>query len=364
MRNPLTLTVALLLLTASLAQGARVKDIARIQDARHNQLIGYGLVVGLEGTGDSSQTPLTAVAVRNLAAQLGNKIDLSTQFKTKNAATVVLTADLPPFVKPGDTIDVTVSTPGDARSLQGGILLQAPLQGADRRTYAVAQGPVSIGGFSAGGSGAQVTKNHPTVGRVANGAIVEREVASALAPGDMLTYCLHQPDYNTAAAMAAALTAAVPGVIANAHDASLITVPVPVEFRAHPTDFIALLGNVEVKTDGQARIVINERTGTIVVGGPVTIKPIAVAHGALTVEVKTTPIISQPLPGSQGKTVVAPDTTVTAKEGPGTLVSLQAATVDDLVRALNALHATPRDLIAILQTMKEAGALSCELEVM
>lgn len=346
------------------ADGVRIKDIARAQGARRNQLVGYGLVVGLDGTGDSAQVAFTGQAVRNLVTHFGNIPDAGTQLKTKNAATAIITADLRPFAHPGDRIDVTVSSLGDARSLQGGVLLQTPLQAADGQVYAVAQGVISIGGFAAGGAGAAVSKNHPTVGRIPNGALVERAVPSDVAPGDIVRLSLRQPDYATAVAVARAITRALPFVRAFPEDAAVIAVPLPPNLRGRPTEFLALIGDLTVVADAPARVVINERTGTIVMGGPVTIAPVAVAHGNLTVEVRTTAAVYQPPPFSSGETVVAPESAVTAREEDARLAPISAATVDDLVRSLNALNATPRDLIAILQAVKEAGALRADLEVL
>jgi flagellar P-ring protein precursor FlgI len=346
------------------AGGVRIKDIARVEGARDNQLVGYGLVVGLNGTGDSAQVAFTNQAVRNLVTRLGTRPDITDQVKTKNAATVIITATLPPFVRPGDRIDVTASSLGDARSLQGGLLLQAPLLGADGQVYAVAQGPISIGGFAAAGAGAQVSKNHPTVGRVPNGALVESSVPASITSDGFLSLSLHNPDYATAVAIARAVAQAVPDVGAAPRDAGTVTIPIPPAFWGRPTELIALIGDLTVPVDAPARVVINERTGTIVVGGPVTISPIAVAHGSLTVEIQTTAAVYQPPPLSPGETVVAPDTTLTAQEESGIIAPLRAATVDDLVQSLNALNATPRDLIAILQAIKQAGALHADLEVL
>ncbi len=344
--------------------GVRIKDIARVQSERSNQLVGYGLVVGLEGTGDSAQVAFTNQAVRNLVTRFGNRPDAGAQMKTKNVATVMLTADLPPFAKPGDRVDAVVSSLGDARSLQGGILLQAPLQGADGSIYAVAQGSVSLGGFAAAGAGAQVTKNHPTVGRIPGGALVEA-APPADAPGaTSLSLGLSQPDSATAVAIAHAIGRAIPGAAAAASDSGTVVVPIPEAYRDRHTEFLALIGDLTVAVDSPARVVINERTGTVVVGGPVTISPVAVAHGTLTVEITTTAAVSQPPALSQGQTVATPQTQISASEPKAALSPIRAATVDDLVQALNALHATPRDLIAILQAIKQAGALNAELEVL
>jgi len=350
--------------SAASADGVRIKDIARVEGARDNQLVGYGLVVGLNGTGDSAQVAFTNQAVRNLVTRLGTRPDITDQVKTKNAATVIVTATLPPFVRPGDRIDVTASSLGDARSLQGGLLLQAPLLGADGQVYAVAQGSISIGGFAAAGAGAQVSKNHPTVGRVPNGALVESAVPASVASNGYLSLSLHNPDYSTAVAIASAIGQAVPEIGAAPRDAGTVTVPIPPAFWGRTTELIALIGDLTVPVDGPARVVINERTGTVVVGGPVTISPVAVAHGSLTIEVRTTAAVYQPPPFSPGETVVAPDTTLTAQEESAVIAPLRAATVDDLVRSLNALNATPRDLIAILQAIKQAGALHADLEVL
>ena len=346
------------------ADGVRIKDIARVEGARDNQLVGYGLVVGLNGTGDSAQVAFTNQAVRNLVTRLGTRPDITDQVKTKNAATVIVTATLPPFVRPGDRIDVTASSLGDARSLQGGLLLQAPLLGADGQVYAVAQGSISIGGFAAAGAGAQVSKNHPTVGRIPNGALVESSVPASVTANGYLSLSLHNPDYSTAVAVASAIGQAVPDIGAASRDAGTVTIPIPPAFWGRTTELIALIGELTVPVDAPARVVINERTGTIVVGGPVTISPVAVAHGSLTVEVRTTAAVYQPPPFSPGQTVVAPETTLTAQEESGAIAPLRAPTVEDLVRSLNALNATPRDLIAILQAIKQAGALHADFEVL
>ena len=368
MRRSLTtllLSAAILLgaIAAAGGDGIRIKDMVRVEGARDNQLVGYGLLVGLDSTGDSAQVSFTNQAVRNLVTRLGTRPDVADQIKTKNTATVIITANLPPFVRPGDRIDVTVSSLGDARSLQGGVLLQAPLLAADGQVYAVAQGAVSIGGFAAAGAGAQVSKNHPTVGRIPGGALVEASVPTLIAPDNMLSLSLRYPDDAAAVAVAAAINQTAPDA-AVPRDAGTVLVSLPEPFRGRPTEFLAVIGQLTVIIDPPARVVINERTGTVVVGGPVTISPVAVAHGSLTVEIRTTAAVSQPPPLSGGETVVLPETAITVEEEAAALAPLRAATVDDLVRSLNALHATPRDLIAILQAIKQAGALHAELEVL
>lgn len=342
--------------------GVRIKDIARPLGARRNQLVGYGLVVGLEGTGDSAQVSFTNQAVRNLVTRLGTALGPAARVKTKNSAAVILTAELPPFAQSGDRIDVMVSSLGDARSLQGGVLLQAPLQGADGNVYAVAQGPISIGGFAAAGAGARMAKNHPTTGRIPNGALVETAVACEVVSGGMVTLSLAAPDYATADAVERAINAQYARSAA-ARDAGAVAVRVPNEFAGNETKFLAALGALTLRPDAAARVVINERTGTVVVGGPVTISPVAVAHGNLTVEVTASAAVSQPPPLSGGETVVAPETEIEASEETRPLTPLVGATVDDLVRALNALQASPRDLVAILEAIKQAGALHATLEV-
>jgi len=360
-------SLALLACASATAGGAptvRIKDIVRVQGERHNQLVGYGLIVGLEGTGDSAQVAFTNQAVRNLVTRFGNRPDVSAQMKTKNVAAAMLTADLPPFVKLGDRIDVVVSSLGDARSLQGGVLLQAPLQGANGAVYAVAQGSVSIGGFAASGAGAQVTKNHPTVGRIPNGALVEAAPPTDAGESNTVQLSLQAPDSATAVAVAKAINQALTSTAAIALDAGTVMALMPEAYRGRQTEFLALLEGLTVAVDVPARVIINERTGTIVVGGPVTISPIAVAHGSLTVEIRSSASVSQPPPASPGQTVVVPQTQINAAEERAALAPVRAATVDDLVRALNALHASPRDLIAILQAIKQAGALNADLEVL
>jgi len=364
MSKQLSLILLLLSVAGAPAAGSQVRigDIARARGERNNQLVGYGLVVGLDGTGDSAQSAFTNQAVRNLVTRFGNRPAAGAQIKTKNAAVVMLTADLPPFARPGDRLDVTVSSLGDARSLQGGVLLQAPLLGADGQVYAVAQGAVSVGGFAAGGAGAQVTKNHPTVGRIPNGALVEA-APPAQAAVSGLHLCLHQPNSSTAVAVAQAISAAL-AATATAVDAGTVVASIPDPYQGRETEFHALVEGLTVRVDLPARVVINERTGTVVVGGPVTISPIAIAHGGLTVQISTRAEVSQPPPFSPGSVVVTPETSIAAMEERVAVAPLQAATVDDLVRALNALRATPRDLIAILQAIKRAGALNAELEVL
>ncbi|MGE5554158.1 MAG: flagellar basal body P-ring protein FlgI [Betaproteobacteria bacterium] len=340
----------------------RLKDLARVANDRPNQLTGLGLVVGLEGTGDSTGTMANVQMVANALARYGVSVPAA-QLRVKNVAAVMVTADLPAFARTGDRLDVTVSSFGDAKSLQGGVLLLTPLRGVDGEVYAVAQGPVSIGGFNAGSGGSRVQKNHPTVGIVVGGALVEREVANAVAT-DFLTLVLHHPDFTTAARVAAAINRAFTPETARAVDKGTVTVTVPVTYEARPVEFIAALSELPVRPDAVAKVVVNERTGTIVMGQHVTISPVAVAHGSLSIRITAGAQISQPAPLSPGRTVVTPETGITASERQAQFTTLGGGTsVADLVKALNALGATPRDVVAILQAVKAAGALHGELEI-
>ena len=360
------LALALLILLFPLEVfAARLKDLMEVEGVRGNYLVGYGVVVGLKGTGDGDQTKFTVQSVVNMLEKFGVRVPKE-QVKLKNAAAVMVTAYLPPNVKPGQRIDVQVSAIGDAKSLQGGTLLLTPLIGPDGQVYAVAQGPVSIGGFAAGGAGAQVAVNHPTVGRVPNGAIVEREVpAGDLNSLDRLTLSLRTEDFTTAQRVAEALNQYLRGNYAKAVDMKTIELEVPKNYRGRVVPLLAEIGNLEVRPDIPARVVIDERTGTVVIGENVRISKVAVAHGNLSVEVRETPQVVQPFPFGQGETVVVPRTEVKAKEEKARIVVLEeGATLGELVRALNAVGATARELIAVLQAIKEAGALHAELVIM
>ncbi|MCE5314853.1 MAG: flagellar basal body P-ring protein FlgI [Armatimonadota bacterium] len=358
--------IALILLIAAgsiYAEGVRLKDIAGIEGVRNNQLTGYGVVVGLNGTGDSQQSKFTTQSLSNLLKTYG--IDISAdEMKVKNAAAVMVTAVLPPFARPGTTIDVVVSSLGDAKTLQGGTLLQTPLKAANDEVYAAAQGQISIGGFTGGGGGDSVTKNHTTVGRIPGGAIVEKETQTDLTIQDAVNVTLNNNDFTTACRTSDAINERLGGQYAKAIDGNVIAVNVPVEFADNTVPFIAMLESVEVTTDTVAKIIVNERTGTIIIGSQVRVMPVAVAHGALTVKISTDTIVSQPEPLSGGSTVVAKDTTVEVNEQPNHLMELDGgSSIEELVRALNALKVTPRDLISILQAIKDAGALQAQLEV-
>jgi len=353
------------LLGAECLPAARLKDLVDIEGVRDNQLIGYGLVVGLAGTGDKQQTVFTNQSLTNMLERMGVIVS-PTAIQVKNTAAAMVTATLPAFAQPGLHIDITVASTGDASNLRGGILLLTSLRGADGQVYAVAQGPVVTGGFVAGRGGAQTTVNHPTVGRSPNGATVERP-APSVAPKNPVRLQLRQSDFTTSARIVDAVnkrfSAASPS--AHAENSGLVTVPVPPEFSAHTMEFMSQLENLVVDADSAARVVVNERTGTIVLGKDVRISPVAILHGNLSVEVQTVEMVSQPNPLSAGTTAVVPQTTVSAKEEKArTVVLKQGATVEELVRALSAIGSTPRDIIAILQSLRSAGALEAELEVM
>ncbi len=366
MKHTLFAIALLLTLATPNAQAqTRLKDIAVVQGVRGNQLVGYGLVVGLAGTGDGSGALFTPQSVASLVQRFGVTVPAAA-LKVKNVAAVMVTATLPAFARNGGAIDVTVSSLGDAQSLQGGTLLQTPLQAANGQIYAVAQGAVSVGGFLAGGGSGSVSKNHVTAGRIPGGALVEQDVPTTLAGAaqDALLVTLNDPDFTTAARVADAIRRSLPDGAIGARALDAATIQVNFAPGTEAVSLIAALECTPVDTDETARVVINERTGTVVMGGAVTVSPCAVAHGSLTVQIAPDPVISQPAPVSGGATVVVPRQTVSVQEGSQRLLPLPAsATLDKVVRSLNALGVTPRDLIAILQAMKDAGALHAEIEV-
>jgi flagellar P-ring protein FlgI len=341
-------------------RASRVKDISQVEGGRDNQLVGYGIVVGLAGDGDSNAVT-TLRSLGNILERQGLIVD-STQIKAKNAAAVMITADIAAFLKPGSRIDITVASMGDAKSLQGGVLLQTPLVGADGRVYAVGQGPIAIGGFSGGGGGATVQKNHPTVGIINNGAIVEREIPAMFLRDGLLTFQLHNPDFTSAARMAEAINAIYPDS-ANPRDAVSIDVRLPATYTGREVNFLADVGAIEVTPDTLARIVINERTGTIVATSTVRLSQVAISHGALTITVTTNLGVSQPNSfNNTGQTTVIPSTQTNVKETKGGFkVVEEAPTIDRLASALNALGVSTREMMSIFQTLKRSGALQAEL---
>ncbi|WP_309723395.1 flagellar basal body P-ring protein FlgI [Armatimonas sp.] len=342
----------------------RIRDIARVESVRSNQLVGYGLVVGLNGTGDTQQSPFTIQAVVAMLQRFGVTVDPRV-LRTRNVAAVMITAEISAFAKNGSKLDVTVSSVGDAMSLQGGVLLQTPLIGADENVYAVAQGGLMIGGFAAGGGGNSATKNHPTAGRVPEGAIVEREIPTKLTASDgSVRINLSTPDFENTTKIALTINEKLGAGTASALDSTTIRVQPPAGYD-DPVRLIAEVGALMVQPSVPAKVVLNERTGTVIIGGNVRIAPVAVAHGALTVEITSETLISQPGPLSRvGETVVTGQTDVAAGENRASLVELKpGATLAELVRALNALRVSPRDVIAIILAIKNAGALFAEVEV-
>jgi flagellar P-ring protein precursor FlgI len=340
---------------------ARLKDIAAVQGPPATPLIGYGLVAGLNKTGDRRQSLVSAQTLANLLERFG--IDNVGDLRIENVAAVLVTANLPPYAHAGSRLDVTVSSIGDARSLQGGTLLPTPLRAPDGRVVAFAQGPLSIGGFGAGGGGNTVQVNHLTVGRIPQGAQVSVAPAALPAPaGATLRLALYDPDFVTAGRVARAIEAELGPGAARVVDAGSIEVSVPEEYQRAVPALIARIEPLPVAVDTVARVAINERTGTVVLGGDVRIGPAAVAHGNLSVRISTRYAVSQPQPFSQGTTVTVPDTQIAVDEGDARLVTLDGgATLADVVGALNRLGATPRDIIAIMQALKAAGALRAEI---
>jgi flagellar P-ring protein FlgI len=354
------------------ASAARIKDIAKISGVRSNQLIGYGLVTGLDGTGDDMKKSLfTLQSVYNMMVRNGISIDPAqiANIKIKNVAAVMVTAHLPPFARPGSTIDVEISSIGDAKSLAGGALIMTPLKGVDHKVYAVAQGPMTIGAFSFGGKSAKAQKNHPTVGRIANGALVETAVPFQIAENGTISYQLENADFTTADHMTKAINAAFGPNTAFPTDSGTVTVTVPESYKANIVDFVSGVESLAIETDSVARVVVDERTGTIVMGKDVRLSTVAVSHGNLSLIVKETPaMVIQPNPLEGGQPVVVPpQTNVTALEDGGQLAVLnmsKGVTIDDIAKALNSMGATPRDLIAIFQAIKASGAMQGELVVL
>ncbi len=360
------LALALLLGAAPPGLAARVKDLAAVKGVRENQIIGYGLVVGLNGSGDKTGTEFTVRSLSSLLAKLGIGIDAEA-VQVKNVAAVMVTSSLPAFARNGSRLDAVISSLGDATSLEGGTLLMTPLFGTDGQVYAIAQGPVSVGGFSAGGgAGPTQQKNHPTVGRIASGATVERELLNLLSSRSQLELALGIPDFTTALRTAAAINAALGSGVARAVDAGTIQLALPAGGDEAIVRFLAQVEAIEVRPDHRARVVLNERTGTVVMGADVSISTVAVAHGNLTVTVRAENQVSQPEPFSRlGETVVVQNQDLTVEEEAAQLTLVQGpVTIAELVRGLNALGVTPRDLIAILQAIRAAGALSAELEIL
>ncbi|MBQ9564642.1 MAG: flagellar basal body P-ring protein FlgI [Synergistaceae bacterium] len=336
----------------------RIKDIVEVEGARSNQLTGIGLVMGLPGTGDNSA--MAQQMIRNMMRNFGVTLDARSA-RTRNIAVVSLTATLPPYSRPGQNIDVSVNAMGNASSLQGGTLMQSPLKAADGKVYAVAQGPVLVGGFNVDGSSASRSKNIPTAGRIPGGAIVERDVPMDYALGGQVALLLRDPDFTTAQRIADAVNRKF-GAVAAPVDAGRVVINLPGQYMAAPTAFLANMEKIEIDPDTAARVAVNERTGTVVMGGNVRISSCAVAHGNLTVSIKEDPNVVQPAAFGAGDTAVERRSDITVDEDGTSLIAMPSTTtVRDLVRVLNSVGATPRDVIEILQAINQAGALHSQL---
>jgi flagellar P-ring protein FlgI len=392
------ITLLAVLLLAAPGWSARLKDIASLKGIRSNQLVGYGLVVGLNGTGDSSNNVDFAIrSTLNMLERMGVHVERErfSNIKLKNVAAVMVTANLPPFARLGNKIDVVISSIGDAKSLQGGTLLLTPLKGVDNQVYALSQGPVAVGGYVASGAaGGGVTKNHPTVATISKGANIEREVPLRLEDKKELFLVLYNSDFTTAEKVKEIINRFAGAPLALSVDSGTIRVSIPESYQSNPAEWIAAIEKLEVTPDAVAKVILNERTGTIVMGENVRIATVAVAHGNLSIQIKENYNVSQPqpfapgaLPGAAGRgvtpggaaaaggtrgpivapggaTVVTPDSDVAVKEdGNKLMVVPQGANLGELVQSLNAIGVTPRDLISILQTIKSAGALQADLEI-
>lgn len=347
------------------AAAERIKDIATVQGVRTNQLVGYGIVVGLDGTGDqTTQTPFTVNSIVSMLGQMGINMPAGTNLQLKNVAAVMVTATLPPFAKPGQTIDVTVSSIGNAKSLRGGTLVMTPLKGADNQVYAMAQGNLLVAGAGASAGGSSVQVNQLGVGRVPAGATVERMVPTALGQGEFVNLELNTTDFTTASRMVDTINRSFGPGTAVAVDGRQVRVAAPADNNQRIA-FLSRMENLSVSPgEDIARVILNARTGSIVMNKEVTLDTVAVAHGSLSVIISSEPLVSQPNPLSQGQTVVGEQSQVEIKEKKGELVMLRAgATLGEVVKALNAVGATPQDLLAILQAMKAAGALKANLEI-
>ncbi|MDX1697037.1 MAG: flagellar basal body P-ring protein FlgI, partial [Thiohalobacterales bacterium] len=343
----------------------RIKDVASVAGVRSNQLIGYGLVVGLDGTGDSSSQPFTVQSLKNMLAQLGVVVPPNVRPQLKNAAAVMISADLPPFAKPGQTIDITVSSLGNSKSLRGGTLLMSPLKGADGNVYAIAQGNLVVGGFGAeGADGSRVAVNVPSVGRIPGGATVERSVPTPFDSSDSVTLNLNSPDFTTATRIVESINRSMGSNTAMALDGGSVKVRAPLD-SDKKVMFVAMLENLQVQPgEAPARVIVNSRTGTVVIGNHVKVMPAAVSHGSLTVTISEAYSVSQPAPFSDGETVVVPRSGVeVSEEGSPMFLFEPGTTLNDVVRAVNQVGAAPGDLVAILEALKVAGALRAELLV-
>jgi len=367
LRQLVSAALTALLVTAALgaagAQDVQLKDIAHVQGVTANQLVGYGLITGLAGTGDSSL--FTSKTMQNMLQSFGLST-LTNDVKSKNVAAVVLTASLPPFAHSGDTIDITASSLGDATSLQGGTLVLSELRGANNLVYATAQGPISVGGFSAGQDGASVTKNHTAAGRIPLGGIIARDMTTAIQQDSTgFSYVLTSPDYKTAAHAASALNARFGAGTARALDAETVRVNLPAHYTNDPVSFLADASDLSLNANQNAKVVINERTGTIVFGGDITLAPVAIAHGNLTLTITPSNVVVPAAPFTNGQAATQTNTTIKATESGRKLIYISGApSLAQVVRSLNAIGVSPRDLISIVQALRESGSLQADLDIM
>jgi flagellar P-ring protein precursor FlgI len=356
----------MLLLASPLAIAERVKDIASVAGVRPNQLVGYGLVVGLDGTGDqTSQAPFTIQSIRNMLTKFGVTIPANTNPQLKNVAAVTITADLPPFSKPGQQIDITISSIANATSLRGGTLLMAPLRGVDGEVYAIAQGSMIVSGFGISGKdGSRISINVPSAGRIPNGAIVEREVPSRFTTDPYVVLNLHTSDFTTATRLVDGINGLLGPSTAQAVDSVTIRVAAPID-PSQRIAYVSTLESLEIEPgDAPARVIVNSRTGTVVIGAQVRVTPAAVAHGSLSVTITERIDVSQPNALAQGETVVTPRSDIAVDQGEARMFVFNGAVnLDEIVRAVNQVGAAPGDLVAILEALKEAGALRAELIV-
>lgn len=361
--KPLCIAILILILFNNPAQAVRIKDIATFSGVRNNQLVGYGLVIGLAGTGDKRDSPFTATSMKNLLERMGVAVDPN-KIKPKNVAAVMVTANMPVSANPGTQLDITVSSVGDAKSLQGGVLLQTPLKGVDGKVYALAQGPLIIGGYSTNGVAANAQKNTTTVGSIPGGAIVEREVPFNFNTQQDLTLNMNSNDFSTTMQVVERLNTTMGGQFATAIDAGTVRIEIPPAYKGNLVPLIASVENIEINPQSVAKVVVDEKTGTIVLGREVRLSRVAVAHGNLQVVVQENTQVSQPGPFSEGETVASPETNIAIEEETRKLNLLEGASLQELVDGLNAIGATPRDMISILRALKAAGSLHAQLEVL
>jgi flagellar P-ring protein FlgI len=372
MKKNLALALAAAMLAAcvpslALAQPVRLKDVARVQGVTANQLVGYGLVTGLSQTGDSTSAAFTSKTIQNVLQSFGLSTN-SQDVRTRDVAAVIVTASLPPFAHSGDNADVTVSAIGDSTSLQGGTLIMTELRAANNLVYATAQGPVSVGGFTVGNNFAgpnSITQNHVTAGRVPQGAVIARDMITNIQQDQAgFSYVLTSPDYRTAARLATALNARFGTGTARANDAETVRVNLPARYAGDPVNFLADAGDISLQADQVAKVVVNERTGTVVMGGDISLAPCAIAHGNLSITISTNNYVQPPAPFSKTQPPIQSNTQITAAEGNRKLVYISgAATLAQVVRALNTIGVSPRDLIAIVQALRQAGSLQADVEI-